>query len=315
MAPEPLIGLVRTLRDLTDRLLHKAVGGIVDDNYRPAIGKVKSSVGNTEMADWRSGQAVLVSGVHSGLHDSDIPEIPGEIMLGPWPGEIVHTENVSFDVDGQRVPLTLEGDDLGRWRVQQPDRSVEPQPTLHYNMTYYLKYLVEDSPEQLVREISAKLPALPDVPAARLDLARLLEQASAAPGGIKLVVGGGHSFRSPKPGEVFVNNDPGAFPDLLADVGNLWMIPDASVDQVFFDRVGPYDALAKDEASAPAEISRILKPEGLLTVRGGFPAYNAAKEVIETNLTEAGLQNVKLRHPWSNRSAAILTANKPMDEI
>lgn len=313
MTPEPLAGMMMMLRDVTDRLLRRAARLIVDEKYAPVIGRVKSAADEGDLADWRGGEAVRISGLDSGLHGSDLPVIYGEIKLGPWPGAILRTEEVPFDVDGRRVSLTLEGDDRGRWRVQQPDQSVDSEPTLHRNMTYYLRYLVEDSPEQLVREISAQLPALPDVPSERLDLSRLLRDASAAPGGVRLVVGGGHLYRSPKPGEVFVNIEPDTFPDLLSDVADLRAIPDASVDEVFLERVSPQDALAQEDGRASAEIARVLKPGGVLVARGGFPAYHAAWEAVEANLTEAGMQNVKLNHPWTARNAALVTAEKPVD--
>ncbi|WP_157762618.1 hypothetical protein [Nocardia yamanashiensis] len=299
------------LRDSIGGLVKRAAHMISDENYAAAIERVKYSTSNLEISDWRSGEAVKISGLESGLHDSFRPRIDGEILLTPFGYRSVEAIEVPFDIDGKRVSLTIEGSEIGRWRVRQPEPPTDPWQDLRYKMAYHSRYLTEESPDDLVRSLVRSHPELPDIPAARLDLSRLLNETDAAPDGTRLVVGGGHTYRNPAVGEVFLDVSPAVRPDLRADVEDLHLVPNSSVNEVFYERLPPY-SLSDTGTQAPAEIFRVLKPGGRLRAWGGFPGYHDEEVAIRDNLIDAGFQNVRLYRPLLHRTGALVTAEKPV---
>lgn len=109
-----------------------------------------------------------------------------------------------------------------------------------------------------------------------------------------LVVGGGHEFRQPAAGEVFLNIDPEARPDIVADMRNAPMIPNDHFSEVYFERV-EYDVMAEQPPAALAEAYRVLKPGGTLllsTGRDGIAGPIVSRLIID-NLKNVGFQNVR----------------------
>ncbi|MEU1983607.1 hypothetical protein [Nocardia sp. NPDC019395] len=123
------------------------------------------------------------------------------------------------------------------------------------------------------------------------DLNILLDQARAADGGVRLVIGGGHKFRPAEPGEVFANMNPDARPDVLADFRDLSAFPDAVFDEVNLERVPLRNALQEGGA---AEIHRVLKSDGRLVIGTGteniVPATERAANVRA--LRDAGFRDI-----------------------
>jgi hypothetical protein len=105
-----------------------------------------------------------------------------------------------------------------------------------------------------------------------------------------LVVGGGHHFRPPQEGEVFLNINPQARPDILADIRNT-PIPDEHLQRVFFERF-PATILRKE---APlAESYRVLKPGGSVRITTGeIGVYGGDdRNLIVNALRSVGFENI-----------------------
>ncbi|MGW0054358.1 WXG100-like domain-containing protein [Nocardia nova] len=102
------------------------------------------------------------------------------------------------------------------------------------------------------------------------DLAALLNDVGNAPGGSRLVVGGGHLYRPAEAGEVFVNAGPHAHPDLLADVRDLSALPSGIFDEIYYERVP-----AQYLPDAVPELYRVLKPGGKLLVSTGIAGISS----------------------------------------
>lgn len=103
-----------------------------------------------------------------------------------------------------------------------------------------------------------------------------------------LTVGGGHSFRPANQGEVFLNIDGNAGPDIHADVRST-PIPDEHFEQVFFENI-PYDVLR--DGSTLDESYRVLKPGGDLVIATGSNGVVGGDEraAIMHNLETAGFE-------------------------
>jgi SAM-dependent methyltransferase len=108
-----------------------------------------------------------------------------------------------------------------------------------------------------------------------------------------LVVGGGHAFRQPGEGEVFLNVDPEAQPDIVADIRSVPMIPSGHFSEVYFERVD-YTLNREVPPDALAEAYRILKAGGTLLIHTGAEGLWGADErnLTINNLESLGFQNI-----------------------
>jgi SAM-dependent methyltransferase len=108
-----------------------------------------------------------------------------------------------------------------------------------------------------------------------------------------LVVGGGREFRQPVDGEVFLNIDPEARPDIVADMRDAPMIPSNHFSQVYFENV-EYTLMREEPPAALAETYRVLKPGGTLLIATGsegIAAPTISRSIIN-NLKNVGFQKV-----------------------
>jgi RHS repeat-associated protein len=116
--------------------------------------------------------------------------------------------------------------------------------------------------------------------------------------GPQLVVGGGRSMnyrgQGPMPelhpGDVSLNIDPGAEPDIVGSIGSAPQIPTGSFHSVFFERL-PYTEFTGENAGALAEAARVLRPGGRLFIRTGIYAESFRSEILG-NLGRAGFRDV-----------------------
>jgi hypothetical protein len=108
-----------------------------------------------------------------------------------------------------------------------------------------------------------------------------------------LTVGGGHRFREPNEGEVFLNYDPRESPDILADIRRgVPDIPDSHFSEVYFEDV-PNSLLKETPPLALNESYRILGPNGTLRITTGQDIGPEERAAALGYLEGLGFTNVR----------------------
>jgi hypothetical protein len=114
-----------------------------------------------------------------------------------------------------------------------------------------------------------------------------------------LTIGGGRVFRPPTPGEIYLNIDPAAGADVVADARDMSAVPSGSMNKVVAENV-PWQVFTRPEGpvvpgSLPpgiAELARIVKPGGSIDLRLGSEGALRADQV-EADLRAAGFTDVQ----------------------
>jgi hypothetical protein len=151
-------------------------------------------------------------------------------------------------------------------------------------------------------------PASGNVVAATIDL-----PAGGAPGQT-LVVGSGHAYRAPFEGEVFLDIDANAQPDIHADIRQSGL-PDNSFSHIYFDGVQLYLFIERPPL-ALREAYRLLEPGSTLLIRtGGFAVRNTfVRTAIIRHMQDAGFVNTGAFEYWdpaTDNGAWRFSATKP----
>ena len=128
-----------------------------------------------------------------------------------------------------------------------------------------------------------------------------------------LVVGSGHFYRQRREGEVFLDVDPVARPDILSDIRSAPIIPEGHFQTVQYEGF-PYPPLLEQPSQALAETYRVMKPGGSLEITTGLGALvdRAKQKFIVSELRQTGLENVRAWYRQTDGTAALVfTASKP----
>jgi type III HopA1-like effector protein/LysM domain-containing protein len=129
-----------------------------------------------------------------------------------------------------------------------------------------------------------------------------------------LVVGGGHAFRTPQPGEVFLNIEPSARPDIVSDIKST-SIPDNHFSSVDFENV-EHTLFRETPPRAFQESNRVLEPGGTINVVTGNEAFANRRifNQVRQNLIDAGFANVRgtvSQDPETGQRIYRFTGTKP----
>ncbi|WP_206952248.1 DUF4781 domain-containing protein [Trinickia acidisoli] len=116
-----------------------------------------------------------------------------------------------------------------------------------------------------------------------------------------LTIGGGRVFRPPVTGELYLNIDPTAGADVVADVRNMTAVPSGSMSHVVGEDV-PWQIFARPEGPVQSgwlppgitETARVLKPGGTVQILTGGDGWLSADQ-FRADFKAAGFTNVQVK--------------------